>query len=64
MKYDLLVTVNYPDGGEKEIMCRPTSLYNLKRIVGNFILDSRGGASSFTFIVTQQEEEDGESSDV
>jgi hypothetical protein len=63
MSYHLVVTVNYPDGGEKEISCHPKTLYNLKRIIGDFIQDSRGGASSFVFTVVEQEEKDGGSPD-
>ena len=56
MKYRLDVTVNWKDGGEWTIHCHPQSLYNLKKVVGDFVRDTRD-ASSFVFVVVCESHE-------
>jgi len=53
MKFRLEVTINWKDGTEKALACNPQSLYNLKKVIGEFIEDSRGSASSFVFTVVK-----------
>lgn len=49
-RYKVKVTVNYPDGAEKEIECNPESLYNLKKVVAQIVTHAPE-ASSFVFTV-------------
>ena len=51
-KYNVKVTVNYPDGAEKEIECNPESLYNLKKVVAQIVTHAPE-ASSFVFVVCE-----------
>jgi hypothetical protein len=55
MKFTLNVTVNWKDGTDKTIYCHPQSLYNLKKVVGEFITDTLD-ATSFMFVVVKQPE--------
>jgi len=55
-RYTLDVTINWKDGSDNTIYCHPNSLYNLKKVIGEFIQDSRE-ASSFMFTVVKNEED-------